>query len=770
MQGRAQELPSFQSHSQYVNTSSLRDPLKRNNIRERADGAMEHAVKPPLLGLAIIPDHVFDDSEFDEDNDNDVSDSIQKSISKFSLVQYALTGAVYSQDFEIRTKEDIEAENNAVLRDSILENFDTDVHRRVDATSGNELSTGIAFDLMTKVSEVDKEKENEGSKEIPTNEDVIIDRMIATAEAHVAPWRKGVKEAQDLADKVQLTKGDVHAHVDMDLRSFFSKLQEHASVDWDASTNTDSVNIDKKITSAMEIINNSTTPKDIYALLEEIECINLPTFERDVIAQGVMQNINMDPYEATAGGEIIHRQVRKIWPIFGRKVDTLLRDSESNADAIATLLKEMYPFPESVSLELYQDEESREESTLSSRLANMNIPPTNTTNNEHTVHRIVGGNGDDAVQYAEWPSLESRQTRSRTIKRLAQDLTLCSTVVIRTVEPEITSGQKTATTELPTFQYLFQDTTSQPEQSKGPSAVTLSSKCRSVLNEWILGENPAKYVYKLPEEFADSRAAGDDDDGEAMNSDEAREHEERLLKMRRKREKRAQKIKSARMNDLSYNVNALGSSSMPMIGTGIITNPFSASYSHVEADEDGVFSLPTVVSASQLSQSKMRSQQQQKQLSSMKAKPLKGSVSATAPSTTSAEGDSLSLDVFETPSRVDRLAAKSKIKAKSQSQSLSQERNGHLWGNEDSTLTQDGLSFGSSQSMSMSQPALSLPVEKGGSFESLETTDRSAIWGASQPIMGTSSGIKKTKPKDKAMNKSKEGEKLKPKKARMGGF
>jgi hypothetical protein len=133
----AQELPSFHSHTQYTNTDALRDPLKCWNHQLRADRVLQQATKPPLLGLAVLPTFALEDeNEESQDLHQNMQNTRTTIVSRFSLEQYAFTGAIYAQDMELRTKRDIESTDSNILKDAII-SVDCTLNSDTDAASGN---------------------------------------------------------------------------------------------------------------------------------------------------------------------------------------------------------------------------------------------------------------------------------------------------------------------------------------------------------------------------------------------------------------------------------------------------------------------------------------------------------------------------------------------------------------------------------------------------------------------------------------------------------
>ncbi|KAI1319416.1 hypothetical protein EDD11_003993 [Mortierella claussenii] len=763
MKGRAQELPSFHAHSQYTNSYSLRDPLGRADFISREDGLLQQAIKPPLLGLAVIPNTEF--GYQDQASPGDALTTAEDvSVAKFSLAQYAFTGAVYAQEIELHTQQEVNAKDSPVPRDSILS--EESVSHRLDAASANELTSTVAYD----------------TEQQQLHEEQIIDSIIKATQGNVAPWKVSDWEAQALADEVTVSRTEVRAHIDLDLRSLLSKLETYVSMDRDAPVNIESVDIDAKVFQVMEIISNTASPRTMYDLLQEVNCINATSSERRAIVQRILQNIELDPYDTSHGGEIIRRQVRKTWPNFGLEVDALIQDAEPSEEAIVAFLEDLYPLPESVALEPNQDR--KDENALTNQLANLSIPVS-----ECGPENMDASSQDD---FDIWPTEESRLIRSRTIRRLAQDLLISTIIVIQTFEPEISGAQKV--TDTPTFQHLFRGAKS--GVSVAP-IIQLSSQCKPILAEWKVGEDPNNYVYRLPEGIVNDFAGS----GEEMDPEEAKENEERLLRMRQKREKRAEKHRLARLNDPGYNVNAASSASLP---AGVI--PDASAYSSMaEADEDGMFSMPTVVAASQPSlllraRSLARSQPLQqisKPKPSLKSMPVlrtKPTMAASQPampasllaleassaarrdivSENQERGFPLSQDraMFQPISFANsdswqrnlpgiRTADSSSELDKSETESKSHARDGgYLWG-----ATQPVES--TTSATTFMHGGLSQPIQGHASLDAGWTT-----WGPSQPLQGLSvtknpagafQGVK-------ARLKARPGDKAKPKKARIGGF
>ncbi|KAI8596467.1 hypothetical protein EDD21DRAFT_2722 [Dissophora ornata] len=716
LMGQGQDLPSFHSHTQYTNSNSLRDPQKRWQYRGGPNHIMQQGVKPPLSGLAVLPyfDINSNSEDEDEDEDEDEVDNPRKwpSVSKFSLLQYASTGAVYAQEIELRTQMEVNAAGSEVPKDSIL-SADYNKGSVPDTNAGSTLSSKIAHDLIV----------NEGLEE-----DEVINRLFEAAEDNVVPWKHGVAEAQERAHETPLGIRDVRSHLDLNVQKLLNKLQKYMLVDREARTKKVALNIDEKVEEAMKAIDNTVSSISMCDILNTIHCSGLSTRERSAIAQLVQQNLELDPFVTTDGGEIIHRTVKRIWLVTDRKVDALILDKEPTEEAIVAFLEHQYPLPESTVLEPNQIHQN--ESSITSRLASLSIP-TSQAPVEMMYHAV-----DDEPQQQEevWPTQESRLIRSRAIRRLAQELLLTSTVVIKTVEPDIPAAQTAneESVESLTFQYLFQNRGNGSGRGKAdlrPPKI-LPRRCRPILGEWKIGEDPANYVYRRPNNLTGDTTGysgdGDSDGGDGeTDQEEIQERNERLMQLRRKREERENKIKTIRKRDTGYNTSAGGSASQP---TGIVTDIQDFYSSMGEADEEGMFSLPTVISASQPASalrtgfglSLNRSQQQQQ----AKPKPTVGFKKTTAPA---------SLPSLRATSAHDGESRSGK-----QSSALSQDQsmfssatfiNSQEW--ETNLPAENPM-----KAVSMSQQSAIFKPTQSQSQSLSMSQDTDMMWGASQPVRG----------------------------------
>ncbi|KAG0044610.1 TATA box-binding protein-associated factor RNA polymerase I subunit C [Gryganskiella cystojenkinii] len=723
---RGQQLPSFHLHPQYTNSSSLRDPLKRPFFKTTKENQLQQPVKPPLSGLDVLPTRILDDGEEeDEDDDEDETKKINPlsvATSKFSLIQYASTGAVYAQEIEVKASP-------------------TDIERPPKMSFGMDFPDGpYESDLITLGSLSSKLVTQD---DLEFEESEAIDKLLAATEADVAPWKRGVKAEQLLADKEALTHNDVRRNVDLDLQKLLENLKIYMlrQQDQDQPGSTE-LDVRAKMREAMRIITDSREPKSLYDILKQIGMASSSNSRRKTMANAILEAIKQEPLITANYSDIHHRTVHNIWPKkMNLRVESQLR--HGNVKAVERLLTETYPLPSHLS-------KDATEAGITSQLASLRFPEDQARTSSKT-SLDVNESGPDDKDQSQWSSSESRHIRSITIRRLAQDLVFMTTTVVSMIEPEISAGQSLAeeddTRNRPVFQYLFKTPKDENDQTEPtPVKTTIPSAVLDIWSEWKVGQDPELYVYR-PFSILSGKIGQDSDHDEEDEAFEAQEREARLLELRRKREKRAQRVRTTRMNDLSYNANAGGSASQPnpLAAGGFLTETESFSQSQLlgEADDDGMFSLPTVISASQPSIRKSTTSSL-----SQKASKLKFSQKpASKASGTADKGESgkdkmpsrlfgvqpmLSLDhaMFQTPTFL----------------SSSQD-----W--EDSLLRDDsqlgggggGSNLFSSSQVSVGDGSGSLPsLSQDESLSQSQSHDQSQsqdgggfMWGASQPVRGT---------------------------------
>ncbi|KAG0070376.1 TATA box-binding protein-associated factor RNA polymerase I subunit C [Linnemannia elongata] len=566
MSGGAQELPSFHTHAHYTNTSELRNPLKRVGDTAALGDRMYQGIKPPLMGLALLPSEILSDEDDDNGGTSQSSMSMEghnsgSSTVKFSVLQYAATGAVYAQEIDMikRQESDYDASSDHIL------------------TSGNALAIDIALKNTGDV-------ESEGDSEEDSRKWEMVEKVFKSSRGWVAPWKKGIKEAQVAADEP--AESDVRAHETVDVRKVMEGLRRYLLLD--RETNERDIDLESKVHEAMVFIGQCTTSVTMYEVLHKIRCTHLPMTTRSALSQQIQNRIELDPVVTSSDLRVVTQKIIRTWPNFDHDISTTIRSSEATVEAIQTYLEHLYPLPKERVLELGSTQSQSAGHSRSSQAVGMSE---------------AGNVKEKEEGICVWPSQESRQIREATIRRMAQELALTTTVIAKTLEPEVLDEEDdgitiTSSTKAPfAFKYLFQDT--KDGSFKQPKVIQ-SSRAQDVLDEWYTGDITQEFTYRdlsLTEEEA------------ALQTDEAKlAQAEALLKKRARREKKENKIRGARMQDSSYNINAKGSASQP---AGIITDEIQLFSQMGYADEDGMFSAPTIVAASQLQRSNVKARSQQ---------------------------------------------------------------------------------------------------------------------------------------------------------------
>ncbi|GJJ69689.1 hypothetical protein EMPS_02037 [Entomortierella parvispora] len=743
---REQQLPSFHTHSQYTNATTLREALKQTQYYTNKDNRLQQSVRPPLVGLDVLPTRILEDDEEDEDEDEEDDRNVWEretfdkdlrprrplSNSKFSLFQYASTGGVYAQEIEIKTKE----------KDALLSKRDLGV----DYPDGpyepipkglRETTSRIADKLIARrMDDID-----------------VVDQLLDASEGMVASWKGNAKELQARADKVPVTQDELRRNLDLDLRQLLENLKLYILRLEDADEpGAPALDVNAKVNEAMQIVTDSRQPNTLYDILLQIGMRSASNSSRRAVATAILDAIEMDPSVITEENDIHQRRVQKVWPKkLNLLIESHLRSQHMDLRIVEQFLADIYPLPDRLS-------KAGPEVEITSQLATLHLPEGEQSgDNASTVRdKRVGMLLSDDQEFNEegepWSSLESREVRLKAIRKLTQDLELMTTTIVSMIEPEVSSGQNLA--EDPTefvCQYLF----STPKEKNQPDTI-LKTKVppmiKPIWDEWKIGEDPGKYVYK-PFSLNAAKVVDSESDDEEL------EREERLLQLRRKREKREQRVKSTRMKDQSYNISAGGSASQPApMVSGIIAEE-DGFYSQLgDADEDGMFSLPTVISASQPAR---------KVGFSLSQKPTKPKASQLSSSSSLSKAGAASSS----------LADKGKTKAKSTPHGfgiqpplsldhamfqaptfLSDSRD---W--EESLLQDESQAGGSNFFSSTQVPAAtgSQETDVDPNQSQGQSQDTSAfMWGASQPVRGTFANRKPLP----------DGKKAKKKKPRTQGF
>ncbi|KAK3815363.1 MAG: hypothetical protein J3Q66DRAFT_208237 [Benniella sp.] len=569
LRGQVLELPSLHSHSQYVNTHALRDPQTSWKYQFRGDGLPQQAIKPPLMGFAVLPTKALEDV--------DMADQTQS----FTLLHYSFTGAVYAQDMEMKTKREVESADTT-LKDT-LHSTDIGRYSGMDAASGNHLSSKVASSLIKNGIQDDK----------------VIDTLIEAANSNVASWGHEFLEIQEDVDESVVQVGEVMPHIDQDLKRLLGALKQSLVEERKHGEDAD---LDDMVEKAMVFIRDSALPVSMYDIFEDIDCNHWPVNRRTTLAHMIQESIETRSSELEESGKVIHYQVSNAWPRMGRRIDALFQDGEPTMDAIMAYLEDLYPLPEKVVLQ--QEEDEGQQPSIANQLASLSIP-----GDQATLHPVETFVDPDRIKGQEWPTQESRLIRSNTLRRLAHELVFSSTFVTKTMEVEATATlsssqtidmEMTPTTlaeeatgptdEFVTLHRLFRRPKDEKKKATAETPkVHLSSRIKRVVDDWELGDNPADYDYRLPPLAI--LELSDVDEDEVMEK-KARTHDKQMKKLRRRREERESKARSARRAEQNF------------LNPGSVSQPAPNSSSSVmfdddEADEDGIFSLPTVISASQ---------------------------------------------------------------------------------------------------------------------------------------------------------------------------
>ncbi|KAF9385176.1 hypothetical protein CPB97_005061 [Podila verticillata] len=549
LMGRAQGLGSFHSHAQYTNSSSLRDSTSRYRFQTDDQGRLAQGAKPPLFGLDLLSSSVLEVDDEDQEIDDDTRHKKLRNSKKFSVIQYSYTGAVYAQELEILKKSELDSGRRLrVTRESILSNEYHDdqpsLSARTVSAEGNILVSDLTHQLNIAEQDLD-----------PLD---LMDQIVHATDGLCAPWKHGAKAAQSIADDPPLNPLEVRRHEDLDLTSFIKKLEAYLKTDFESSSRSREIDIQQKLKDAKE-----------YDVLQKIKADHLPMADRETISQRIQEYIDHTPY-LLHGIDFVHQKIIRTPLLPDSKLGELLEEKEPSQERITEALEDMYPLPATRHMTLQTPQESTD--SISASLANLSIPGTRSS---ITVNfEGVDNQDDDRTQL--WPTKEIQQARSQIIQRLSQNLYLSTITIFR--EPEVDPEPTQSSLERPkpkemNLRYLVQE-------SKEAQKVKIPAASIAILDEWD-DQDPSKYVYRPP---PSSKAAQNSDDDEP-DEEEIRKHEEHLLKLRKRREQRT-----------AYKgptISAKGSASQP-----VMDGELTSSQANIP-DEDGMFSLPTVISASQ---------------------------------------------------------------------------------------------------------------------------------------------------------------------------
>ncbi|KAG0034036.1 hypothetical protein BGZ81_006377 [Podila clonocystis] len=549
--GRAQGLGSFHSHAQYTNTSALRNSTSRYRFQTDDQGRLAQGIKPPLFGLDLLPSVVLEVDDEEEEIDDDTRHRKLRNSKKFSVIQYSYTGAVYAQELEMLKKSELDSGRRLrVTRESIISSEYHDDQPSLSASTvsadGNILVSDLTHQLNTGEQDLD-----------PLD---LMDQIVHATDGLCAHWKHGTKAAQSVADDPPVNPLEVRRHEDLDLTSFIKKLEAYLKTDFEHSSRSREIDMQQKLDQAQA-----------YDVLEKIKADHLPMSDRETISQRIREYIELTPY-LLHGVDYVHQKIIRTLLLPDSKLGELLDEKEPSQERIAEALEDMYPLPAARDITLRNPQESTD--SISASLANLSIPGT-LSSVTTGIDSVVDGQDDDGTQI--WPTKEIQQARSQIIQRLSQNLYLSSITIFR--EPELDPEPATQSNERPkpkemNLRYLVQE-------SKDAKMVRIPAVSVAILDEWEVDQDPSKYVYRPP---PSSKAAQDTDDDEP-DEEEIRKHKEHLLKLRKRREQRTA--------HKGVSISAKGSSQPATVDGGLSNSQA------LIPDEDGMFSLPTVISASQ---------------------------------------------------------------------------------------------------------------------------------------------------------------------------
>ncbi|KAF9348504.1 TATA box-binding protein-associated factor RNA polymerase I subunit C [Mortierella sp. NVP85] len=704
LRGQVLELPSLHSHSQYVNTHALRDPQTSWKYQFRGDGLPQQAIKPPLMGFAVLPTKALEDV--------DMADQTRG----FTLLHYSFTGAVYAQDMEMKTKREVESADS-LLKDTI---HSTEIGRYsgMDAASGNHLSSKVASSLIKNGIQDDK----------------VIDTLIEAANSNVASWGHEFLEIQEEVDESVVQVGEVMPHIDQDLKRLLGALKQSLVEERKHGEDAD---LDDMVEKATVFIRDNALPVTMYDIFEAIDCNHWAVDRRTILAHMIQESVETHSSEPNESGKVIHYQVSNVWPRMGRKIDALFQDGEPTIDAIMAYLEDLYPLPEKVVLQ--QSEDEGQQPSIANQLASLSIP-----GDQAVLHPVETSVDPDRIEGQEWPTQESRLIRSNTLRRLAHELVFSSTFVTKTmeeVEATATPSSQTIDMEMtpttlveeatgPTDEFftlhrLFQRQKGEKKKATAETPkIQLSTRIKRVVDDWEIGDNPADYDYRLPP--LAMLELSDVDEDEVMEK-KARTQDKQMKKLRRRREEREKKARLARKAEENF-LNT-GSTSQPVPSSSVMFDD--------EADEDGIFSLPTVISASQPALSLKTRPSSSSSSSSKPTKPIK-SHGTTQPK----KQQTLSLSQPNVSTKEDAIMSTQFVDNSEWEATLLLEED---MGTSSQTFTID-------QSFNQSQEFSEEFSQELGSQDFGQSQDTGFMWGASQPVRGAFAT--KVKPKS-ADNKGK---------------
>ncbi|KAG0328826.1 hypothetical protein BG004_002458, partial [Podila humilis] len=629
LMGRAQDLSSFHNHAQYTNTTALRDPTQRNLFQTDELGRLAQGVCPPLCGLELLSSALLGSDDEGEDEDDTTEDfgrmrerdntrhRKQRSCKQFSVLQYASTGALYAQELEIMKQSELDSDQGrlGISRESILskeyrntdDNEELTLEARTVAADGNLLVSELAHHHL---------QADDDDDHFMDSQDPVV-QMTLAAKGLTASMKAPAKEMQRRANIPPLKIMEFHRHEDMDMTAFVTTLDKYLAMDPDAVSH-DRTHIKQKIEQAKQEIRNwPSTTMTLYEILESIQASHYSIADREAIADGIQKHIEGSPIYVK-GFEFLRRKIMRtqVLPCSRLAQQTrTLKDKEPSQETISEALHKLYRFPPMRQVQLKKGNQNEATDSILDGLANMSIP--SSTHGSSNRFRAAGGGGttattgvvdvddgfgdgdqDGDANTVMWPPRAVQRTRAQIIERLSQNLYFSTVMIYQAAvtkenSPYASRSQASRSQQIGTqkvaktmeLQYLAQDNPTTLNASSTATAPTTNTfkvpgKTAGILDEWeFADDDPFKYIYRPP---ANHQAAIDPDDETPENDEGVRRHEEYLMKVRMRREKRMMAVSAAA---------AAGASAS--MSTDMFTQLSQL------PDEDGMFSLPTVVSASQ---------------------------------------------------------------------------------------------------------------------------------------------------------------------------
>ncbi|KAF9978965.1 hypothetical protein BGZ73_007852 [Actinomortierella ambigua] len=674
------ERNAYISSTAYTHTSAYRETRYQwcDELDEQGERMM--SLKPALHGFSWIPRHVIEEegSEDDEEEEQDEQERsalneatmlgshgkikailarrhqrLQARVQRrreqtghLAIFQYSATGAIYGQSVDI------------------LPRF-SGPRFGFDFASGRSMNEIYQeYQLRSQLA-----KANPGSRDTDRLYQMKLGRVFQALGSQVAPWKtKGRKkqpgdvsgeeehgeeeEVEMQADQEVVSAKEVREHMDLDLTSLVEFLKGYLEMDRETDLRTSQIIADAnclsiKVDEAVQMVRDRAMPNmTLFELIREIRCLDVPLRHRDALKRGIEAFVNQGslsasnpdddtdeyPSASTSTSGALFQKIIPAWNAKEMKLRIDPSSSKVTTEQLERDLEHQYPWPRTVKVTASNEADT----SLVSSMANMHMRSGGSSGNLRGMSSSPSTDQQRSRSSAvEWPSPAAKLVRHRTVERLAQDLQLSSSLVVKgcnrsrssaetaqqeALAPLQAHGEQAAAastdgTPNPAsnfsdkeaidfkFRYLLQSGSGGKKIASQtalapPSPVMVPIRVKPILQEWVVGTDP--YLYKYVPPGVD---AGEEDLEEERVRREAQEQEEKLLRLRMRREKRQAKVRETRARDMFHESNSTGGSfsqpaslSQKDSGVGIGSSSWSRSYD----DDDFTFSaLPTVVSTSQ---------------------------------------------------------------------------------------------------------------------------------------------------------------------------